>query len=364
MKEREIIETIARSLLRSPFQENRLFTSDAEIIELDGRRLAVTVDDYSAEDRLDARDARLLGWNLVTATVSDLLAVGAQPRFLLNSLVTAREIHAAYLQELAAGMQEALGACGASMVGGDVGTGAAWRFTGVALGTFRAGQVPLSRVLPCAAQAPLSRALTSAGARTGAAGASAHTGAVMVTGALGDANLAAGAGGPAPRFEMRLAESAALAAHAPVACIDTSDGLAAALETYAMLNPELRIDVDLAAILYAPGVIPAAATMGVPPEAFLMGSAGEYELLALVPDTVVGPGATPAAGLPSARLGAGWRRIGTFTSDAGPGVYLHATGGPVALPALPDPRAAASFEAYCAELIDLARHVFGASGRR
>jgi thiamine-monophosphate kinase len=344
MKEREIIEAIAGSLPRSPGQVNSLFSSDAEIIEMDGHRLAVTVDDYSAEDRLDARDAKLLGWNLVVATVSDLLAVGAQPRFMLNSLVTSPAMGPAYLHALSAGMHEALEACGASMAGGDIGTGADWRFTGVALGTFAAGRVPLSRVL--------SREVPVGGI----------TGAVLVTGALGDANLAAGTGGAAPRFELRLAESAALAAQgaspagvAPLACIDTSDGLASGIETLAGLNPTLRIEIDLAEVPYAPGVIDTAVAMRVPPAAFLMGSAGEYELLALVPDRI--------AGAIAALEHTGLHRIGTFTTESKPGIYFLSAGRCVALPELPDPREAGSFDAYCANLIELAQRVFGATGR-
>jgi thiamine-monophosphate kinase len=332
MTEREIIETIAESFARSPLQQNGLFASDAEILELGGCRLAVTVDDYSAEDRLAADDPALLGWNLVTATVSDLLAVGAEPRFLLNSLVTTPAMDGPYLRALAAGMQEALAACGATMAGGDIGTGAAWRFTGVALGDFRAGQVPLSRILPPGAGA----------------------GAVMVTGAFGDGNLAAATGGPAPRFELRLAESAALAGlAAPAACIDTSDGLASALETLCGLHADLRIEIDPAAVPYAPGVIDAAAAMRVPPEVFLMGSAGEYELLALIPDGAI-----------TAVERAGLRRVGTFTTGAQPGLHFMREARFVPLPKLPDPREVASFELYCANLIELAQSVFGSRGRR
>jgi thiamine monophosphate kinase len=331
MTEREIIETFAAGFARSPHQRNGLFASDAEIVELDGRALAITVDDYSAEDRLSADDPALLGWNLVTATVSDLLAVGAAPRFLLNSLVTTPAMDAVYLRALAAGMQDALAACGATMAGGDIGTGEAWRFTGVAVGDFRAGQVPLGRVLPHGVSA----------------------GAVMVTGAFGDANLAAASGGPAPRFEMRLAESAALSGLAPAACIDTSDGLAIALETLCGLRADLRVEIDPSAVSYAPGVIDAAAAMRVPREVFLMGSAGEYELLALAPDAAI-----------AAAESAGLRRIGGFAIGADPGLHILRAGSLVPMPKLPDPREAASFELYCANLIELAQRVFGPRGRR
>jgi thiamine-monophosphate kinase len=343
MKEREIITAIAENLARSARQGNVTFTSDAEILELNGCRLAVTVDDYSAEDRISDRDPVLLGWNLVTATVSDLLAVGAEPRFMLNSLVATAQMDAAYLVALATGMQQALAACGAHMAGGDVGSGAEWRFTGVALGSFRAGQVPLCRLAPRG------------------------SGAVMVTGAFGDANLAAAGDHLSPRFEIRLAESAALAALVPenrataadagrpraaAACIDTSDGLVAALETLCALDAGLRIEIDMASVPLAPGVAAAASAMGVPLEVFMMGSAGEYELLALVPEAAVDGIAR-----------AGMRPIGTFATGPHGGLYFRRGADLIAHPGLPDPRDAASFDAYCATLIQLARSVFGGRGR-
>jgi thiamine-monophosphate kinase len=320
MKETEIITALAAGLARSSLQQNAIFASDAEILTLDGRRLAVTVDDYSAEDRLAADDPAQLGWNLVAATVSDLLAVGATPRFMLNSFVATRAMDCAYLRALSAGMQQALNACGASMAGGDVGTGADWRFTGVALGDFRAGQAPISRLAACA------------------------KGAVLASGEFGDANLAAAAGGAAPRFEIRLAESAVLASGAPAACMDTSDGLVSALETLCALTTDLRIEIDLDAVPYAPGVTGAAAAMDVPPEVFLMGSAGEYELVALVPE-----GAACA----------GMRRIGSFERGPRPGLFFRRNADLIAHPGLPDPREAESIDAYCGALVGIARGLFG-----
>ncbi|MFH1143259.1 MAG: AIR synthase related protein, partial [Candidatus Eisenbacteria bacterium] len=321
---------------------NGLFGSDAEIVDLDGSLWAVTVDDYSAEDHLAADDPRVLGWNLATATLSDLLAVGAVPRFMLNSFVGERGMEAAWLSAFSAGVQEALTECGAAMLGGDVGIGAQWRFTGVALGSFRAGQGPLGRRTSCT------------------------SGQVVVSGALGDGNLAA-VGAPAPRFELRLRESAALASAAqasetgraksaggaPVACIDTSDGLVAALEALCLCDPGLRIEVDLAAVSCAPGVEAAAQAQGVPREAFLMGSAGEYELAALVPEN-----ARAAVGR------AGMRPIGAFTrgGDQSPGLYFRRGATRVAHPGLPDPRESASLDEYTGTLIALTRRLFGTSG--
>ena len=329
MKERDAITALIAGMRRSPQQTNAPFASDAEIIDLDGARWAITVDDYSAEDRWDAGtasadDAGTLGWNLVTATLSDLLAVGAVPRFMLNSFVSTPRMDAAWLRALSAGMDRALDACGAYMLGGDLGTGAEWRFTGVALGALPAGRAALSRI----ARAP--------------------SGNVLVSGDFGDANLAAASDLGAPRLEIRLAESQWLAetnADAGGACIDTSDGLVGALEALCLCDAGLRIELDCEAVPYAAGIDAAARALHLPREIFLMGSAGEYELVALAPE-------------PADHQRHGLRRIGRFAHDGDPGLHFHRGGRWIAHPGLPDPREAASLEEYRGRLIALARKLF------
>jgi len=332
MKERDAIAALISAFRRSPAQRNKPFAADAEIVDLGGSLWAITVDDYSAEDRWDTADPFTLGWNLVAATMSDLLAVGAAPRFMLNSFIATARMDEGWLRMLSRGMDEALGACGAHMLGGDVGMGAEWRFTGVALGGFPAGSRPLSRV------------------------ADARAGRVIVSGTFGDANLAASNGAPAPRLEIRVPESRRLAAAirgAGGACIDTSDGLVAALEAFCLCDPSLRIEIDRAAVPYATGIDAAARALGLPREIFLMGSAGEYELVALAGATADAterdsPG--PAHGL---------RAIGRFAHAGDPGIHFRQGDDLRAHAGLPDPRAAGSLEEYRTALITLARKVFG-----
>jgi thiamine-monophosphate kinase len=269
---------------------------------------------------------------VVTATLSDLLAVGAEPKFLLNSLVVGEGMGEAWLAAFASGMQEALDAFGAFMLGGDAGADRAWRFTGVAVGTFPNGQRPLSRIVPT------------------------DRGVILATGAFGDGNLAA-AGGPSPRFECRLAESR-LITTCDAVCMDTSDGLAVTLQTIARLNASLEITLDLAAVPYADGVEAAAAALGVPLETFLLGSAGEYELVAFVPEAAAGT--LLAAGC--------FTRIGAFSKGGSPGLFyldaptprrLRVPGRRIPHERLPDPRDARSLDDYRAQLIALARKLFG-----
>ena len=328
MKETDIIAAIRKHLKRSARQRMGAFEADAEIAEIGGQVLAFTADDFSAEDAMAAGDPppELLGWNVVTATLSDLLAVGARPEFMLHSLVVTAEMDAGVLEGISAGVQEALDAFGAAMLGGDVGTGERWRYAGFAVGSFGQGAAPLSRRIPVG------------------------EGLVVATGTVGDANLAAAQGLAAPRFECRLAESRRIAAGA-AACIDTSDGLAKAVETLAELNPQLRVAIDLDAISYAEGSADFAATAGVRPEALLFGSAGEYELLACVPRRH------------GQRLleGGGLTAIGTFGRRGPPGIYYRRRGArkPIPAPCVPDPREIGDRKDYRQAVITLTQRIFG-----
>jgi thiamine monophosphate kinase len=174
----------------------------------------------------------------------------------------------------------------------------------------------------------------------------------MATGAFGDGNLAALGAHPELRFESRLAESALLPPGA--ACTDTSDGLARALELLAGLNPGLQLRLELDLVPYADGVEAAAARAGIPREAFLLASAGEYELVALVP-------APEVAGIEATGL---WRRIGGFGRAADGGLHYVGGGsaGPVPHVRLPDPRSCPDFAVYCDEMVALARRLFGPRG--
>ncbi|MEN8149270.1 MAG: AIR synthase related protein [Planctomycetota bacterium] len=317
MREQNLIRAILERFPRPASRHHRPFTSDAEIVSIGDTTLAITVDEFSAEDGLSAAEPWPLGRNLAVAVVSDLLAVGAEPRVFLDALVVDDRADEAWVGAFADGLKEALDETGAELVGGDFGTGDAWRFTGFALGAVRGK--PMRRI-PAVDE-----------------------GVIVATGRFGDGNLAA-VTGATPHFECRLEEARALR-NAGAACIDTSDGLANALATMADLTPDLSLTIDRGAIHYEAGVAEAATEIDLPPEAFLLGSAGEYELLALVPATEV-----PDAG--------SLRPVGTFTRLARTGVHWRDADGRLrAQPPLPDPRAPGG--GYREEVAELAVSLFG-----
>lgn len=318
MNEYELITRLAARFPRSPLQANEPFSSDAEVLKIGGRSWCLTMDEFSPEEDLFSGSPRALGWNLGAATLSDLLACGAEPRFFLQALVLPRKETVKFAAGLAAGLREALKAAGCSLCGGDLGSAGSWRFTGFAMGP---AARPVGRDLP-----------------RGDYG-------LWVTGALGDANLAALAGRPTPRFELRLAESRALRSRA-AACIDTSGGLADALWCLRRRNPRLRFEVDLGSVPFSPGVERAAAAAGLPPGAFLLGGAGEYELLFALPE-----GARPR----------GVTRIGGASSSGKPGIFFAGGRNAAEMKAPPPcPRTAGSRQAYIGAAAAAAKELFGA----
>ncbi len=332
MNEKEVINAVRRHLSAAPLQKNEIFAADAETVLINNCLQAITIDEFSAEDCLPVSDGECLGWNLVAATISDLLASGACPLYLLNSLVAAPWMDEVYLHSLSRGIQTALSVCNAYMLGGDAGAGNDWHFTGVAIGNYTNNAQMITRRIE------------------------ATSGVIMATGCFGDGNLGA-IGKSAPRFPIRKTESVALSdltKQASLACIDTSDGFCSALATLAQQNPRLCLKVDLASVFYAPNVKTVAAEMSIPPETFLVGSAGEYELVALVP-----------AGESLKLEKCDWNRIGEFSAEVATGLFYYSADRSLELikhDTLPDPRNAMSLSHYQQSVIEYATRQFARTG--
>jgi thiamine-monophosphate kinase len=312
MHESDLIRQLAACFRRSPRQRNDLFTCDAEIIDLGGSLWGITTDAFSPdEDCFGSADPVRIGRNIAVATLSDLFASGCQPHFYLHSIELPPDGEAFGLQ-LSQGVATILDACGAYMLGGDLGCGGAWRCAATALGPV-AGSDPVTRLLPHRAQA------------------------LYVTGTLGDANAAALQGLLPPEFELRLAAAAAMRQQAS-ACIDTSDGLLHAVWQWSGVNPGFRFDLTPAAIPYAQQACESAQRFHLPLPAFLLGGAGEYELLFAADFRSEVPDAT---------------RIGTVAPDPVGGVFFGAS--PLCA-APPDPRSFPDRPSYLAAILAQLSH--------
>lgn len=130
----------------------------------DGHELVLTTDTLVA-GRHFPRDtaAADIGWKGVATNLSDLAAMGAEPRW-VTAAVTVPESDEAWLSGFVSGMAELLAETGTALVGGDLTRG------------------PLTITIQAAGVLPAGTALRRNGARPGDV--------VAVTGSLGDAALA------------------------------------------------------------------------------------------------------------------------------------------------------------------------------
>ncbi len=221
-----------------------------------------------------------VGARAVAASLSDLAAMGAQPRIVLISLALPKLFwrRPTMTHDLMAGARAWAEAFGARIAGGD---------TTASRGPLVVDVMALGEVAP-------GRALRRSGARPGDA--------LMVTGSLGDsaAGLAALRGlkkidapsmawvaarhrNPLPRVQFgRLLTSRRLAS----ACIDISDGLAS--EAWHLSRESaVAIDLDLDAIPFSNAMRRVAKALRKDPLHWALGGGEDYELLFTVPERKV-----------------------------------------------------------------------------
>lgn len=261
--ENEFIRHFTAGFERSPAQINQLHESDAELLKFNSELLAITVDGLAEEiDSGLYDDPYQIGWMAVTASMSDLAAVGAKPLGILLNLQTPRMPSRNGLSELSQGIQDACSHYGTYILGGDTNFSSSLRIASIALGVVEKTK-------------PLKRR----------------------GGQIGDLVYSTGAFGSGSAFGLekliyqnsnfpyhptaRLRESLFIRDYAS-ACIDTSDGLFPALAQLSEINGfGFSISKDVSDLL-APSVQQLAGNRGVPPWMFLAGPHGEFELIFIV----------------------------------------------------------------------------------
>lgn len=249
---------------------------DAAVVELPpGRQLVAAVDTLVAGRHFPIDSPpRSVGHRALAVNLSDLAAMGAEPRYALLAL-TLPQADAAWLQQFAAGFATLAQQHGVALIGGDTTSG-----------PLTISVTVLGCVLP-------GRALTRGGARPGDL--------VFVSGTPGDAMAGlprAGQPAPAPelraRFEYpapRVTLGRALTGIAS-ACIDVSDGLAGDLGKLGAASG--------CAIEIEPALLPlsdALRAQHAPPQAQQLALTGgdDYELAFTVPAAAADPAAIIAA---------------------------------------------------------------------
>jgi thiamine-monophosphate kinase len=247
------IQQLTRNIKRTNDQKNSVFDSDSEIVECGPLTLAINIDEYSgAEDYFKSEPAEILGSNLVIATISDLLAVGATPKYFLHVVTLPADYEDSWLDRLFVGVEKALRSSGAYLLGGDISRGDTWRYVGNAIGTID--------------KRAYSRKTSSSEL------------ALYATGTFGDGNLAALEEKFQPEFESRVALNLKIRDFVSLA-MDSSDGFRNTLLTLSQVNSNMRFVANSASAPLHETCLEFARRAGLPNEAFLYGSAGEYELV-------------------------------------------------------------------------------------
>lgn len=193
---------------------------DAAVVRVRASKLALCCDPVIEGVHFDpAAPAELIGRKAVNRNLSDLAAMGAEPDWLLVSVVLPAAMTVARLRGVLRGVRAAASAAGAAVVGGDV----------------ACGPGPLTVTVTATGRAPR-RPLRRDALQVGDT--------LHVTGTLGGSIA-----GHHLRFRPHLAEGAWLAGQPAVrAGMDVSDGLVLDLQTMLMASGELGAELDAAAL--------------------------------------------------------------------------------------------------------------------
>jgi thiamine-monophosphate kinase len=270
---------------------------DAAVVEWSHGPLVLAVDAAVAGIHAELELVSLadLGWKAVAAAISDIAAMGAQPR---HGLVTLCLPAGTDLDQLNGGVAEAAAEWACPIVGGDLTGG---------------NQVVVSIAVTGSLEPPDQRATTRGGASpgdrlflTGPVGASAAGLRVLRDGPPSSSVMALVDAHRRPRA--RVAEGRAARAAGATAMIDVSDGLARDLHRMAIAS---RVGIDLDALPVASGATPDEA----------LGGGEDYELVIAVPPQQAEPMVQQfvAAGLrPPVAIGQCTQRIGQLDLDGQP----------------------------------------------
>ncbi|MDO0824170.1 thiamine-phosphate kinase [Desulfosporosinus nitroreducens] len=261
-REQEIIEVINRHMPRSTSQVNNLFESDSEIVAFHGKSLLYNIDEFSEEDLLREDDPYMLGWNMATGSISDILASGGSPKFYAHSMVIRDSWTKDYVEKLSLGVAQVLKKVGATFIGGDFGISKTWRYTGSVIGDLE-GQ-----------------AMLRSGAKVGDG--------IFLTGPIGRGNVEAAlklyeqnllvkhlAGRWKNSFQLRSKEAEVIKRYSRC-CIDTSDGVFNALGSISEMSGTGFV---VGSLPYVKSGLLLAKTLNLPKEMLFLGECGEYELL-------------------------------------------------------------------------------------
>ncbi len=121
---------------------------DAALIDVDSRYLVSTSDMLLQETHFPPQMThRQMGWKIVTVNVSDLAAMGAQPRGILISMGLPRDMALEQFEELVEGILEACDYYETPLIGGDTNESPQIVLNGTALGEVNKKKVLMKKTL-------------------------------------------------------------------------------------------------------------------------------------------------------------------------------------------------------------------------
>jgi thiamine-monophosphate kinase len=258
---------------------------DAAVVEPGEHQLVLTSDMLVEGVHFDLMSvsAHDLGHKSITASASDIAAMGGSPRYGLVSLALPPIVEAPWVMELYGGIREAADEYGMAVVGGDTTRGEQHVVSVAAVGTVARG-----------------RAVTRSGARPGD-----H---LVVTGTLGAAAGGLRLAGEPPhevrgalgsdwgrelvqaylRPVARVGEGETLAQSGATAMIDISDGLALDLSRLCA-ESEVGATLRLADVPVPQALEELGRVLGIDPLEQALHGGEDYELLACLPPDAVAP---------------------------------------------------------------------------
>lgn len=270
--EMEKVAQLVSAFKRAPYQKNKIYESDSEIFDLGlENNIAMTCDVLCEELEWQLiSDPYIIGWVNVVSSLSDLAAVAAIPLGVLIGLSHPDPVEEEFLVQFWKGTQEALEAHQTFLLGGD--TNISFPFLASCTGI---------------GQCSKTKTLTRKGLNSGDL--------IYVSGTLG-MGVATGFANfviksksePAAKHieksfkpRARINEAQIIAEYA-TSCIDTSDGLLAAIDFLLQIN-KAQAHLSLNKDHFHPHCVAMSKQMNIPLILFLSIHLGEFELLFSIP---------------------------------------------------------------------------------
>ncbi|HLP15315.1 MAG TPA: thiamine-phosphate kinase [Bacteroidota bacterium] len=265
--ETTVIEHMVSSFLRSSAQLNTLQHSDAELVRLNEEMiLAVTTDSIAEEIEHGLYDdPYMIGWMTVAVNCSDIAAVGASPLGLLLNQTLTYTLEPQWVDEMQRGINDASRRYAMPVLGGDTNYSVRLHMSATAIGIFIHGRTPVQRT----GSSPGDHLYASG--RLGSGNAYAFQ---KLSGCAGQTNWFI----PVPR----MTEGALVSKYAS-SCMDTSDGLIAALDQLMAVNRFGFVLTSPPHTFLAADALEVCRARELPHWFMLAGPHGEFELLFTLP---------------------------------------------------------------------------------